>query len=48
MKLGRIGSVLLAVWLIVEGLVKLTDISIDGRILAVLAVIAGIMILIGK
>lgn len=45
-----LGMLLLAIWLIVTGLVPLLSISITGigTIMAVLAVAAGVLILLGR
>jgi len=48
MKLGRIGSILLGAWLILQGLPKLINFALDGTILAGLAIAAGIFIFIEK
>jgi len=55
MKLGRIGAVLLAVWLILFGMDKMDLVTLSNVVeevvtkgLPVLAIIAGIFILIGK
>jgi hypothetical protein len=46
----NIGMLLLAVWLILTGLIPLTNFSVSGlsTIMAVLAMVAGILILIGR
>lgn len=51
MKLTKsLGMLLLSIWLIVTGLIQLVDISIQGlgTILAVLALAAGVLILLGR
>ena len=51
MKLTRnIGMLLLAVWLILTGLVPLLSLSFSGlgTIMAILAVAAGVLILVGR
>lgn|GEM_PF-2473565 len=50
MKLGRIGGILLAIWLIVQGLTEFIDLSFNGlgTIMAVLALVAGVFILLSK
>jgi hypothetical protein len=55
MKLGRIGAVLLAFWLILTGVIGMDLVTLSGTIaeivtkgLPVLAIIAGIFVLIGK
>lgn len=51
MKLTKsLGMLLLGIWLIVTGLIPLVDISIQGlgTILAVLAIAAGVLILLGR
>jgi hypothetical protein len=47
---SNLGMVLLAIWLIVTGLLPLLSVSIPaiGTILAVLAIAAGVLILIGR
>ena len=44
----NIGMLLLAIWLIVSGLVALLGISGLGVILAILAIAAGVFILLGR
>ncbi|MDZ4180514.1 MAG: hypothetical protein U1E29_15005 [Coriobacteriia bacterium] len=46
----NLGMLLLAIWLIVTGLLQLVSISIPGIgiILAVLAIAAGVLILLGR
>jgi hypothetical protein len=46
----NIGMVLLGVWLIITGLIPLLNLTFNGlgTIMAVLAIIAGALILIGK
>ena len=48
--LGSIGMILLAVWLILHGLVTLTNLHFTGLpiILGILALVAGILLLLGK
>jgi len=41
LKLGRIGSILLGIWLILKGVPYFVDIKIDGMIMAVLAIVTG-------
>jgi hypothetical protein len=51
MKLTRnVGMLLLGIWLILTGLLQIASISIAGSgiILALLAIVAGILILIGR
>jgi hypothetical protein len=48
LKLGRIGSILLGIWLILKGVPYFVDIKIDGMIMAVLAIVTGILVLVGK
>jgi hypothetical protein len=51
MKLTRnIGMLLLAAWLILEGLIPLTHLSFSGlgTVMAVLAIASGILIVIGR
>ena len=45
---NNLGMLLLAIWLILTGLIGLTSISIPGIIMAILALVAGILILIGR
>ena len=46
----NLGMLLLAIWLIISGLVPLLNLSFDGlgQLLAVLAIAAGALILIGR
>jgi hypothetical protein len=44
----NIGFLLLAIYLILIGIIGLTAVAIPGVVLAVLALIAGIFILIGR
>ena len=44
----NIGTLLLAVWLIVSGLAALTTIPLPGLIMPVLALAAGIALLLGR
>lgn len=46
----RIGMLLLAIWLILTGLIGITDLSFNGLglIMAILAIAAGVLILIGR
>lgn len=46
----NLGMLLLAIWLIISGLVPLLNLSFEGlgTLLAVLAVAAGVLILIGR
>lgn len=48
MKLSRIGSIALGVWLILQGIPRFIDFRMDGNIMAALAIAAGIFILIEK
>jgi len=51
MKLPKnLGMILLAVWLILSGLISLLGLSIpySGLILALIAIVAGILLLLGK
>lgn len=43
-----IGMLLLAIWLILTGLSSLVRLGIPSRALAVLAILAGILLIIGK
>ena len=42
------GSILLAIWLILTGLMQLMTIAIPGVVMAVLAIVAGILILLSR
>lgn len=48
MKSKKIGILLLAIWLIVTGLMQVVSIPIPSVVMAVLAIAAGILILINK
>jgi hypothetical protein len=50
MKLSKIGAVLLGIWLILKGIMPLLHLSFSGSgtVLAVLAIAAGILILLDK
>ena len=48
MKSKKIGILLLAIWLIVTGLMQVVTIPIPSVVMAVLAIAAGILILINK
>ena len=51
MKLTRnVGMLLLAVWLIVTGIVPLLDLSFSGlgTVMAILAIAAGVLIVVGR
>jgi len=48
LKLGKIGTILLGVWLILSGLSHVINFSIDGTIMAILAIAAGVLILLNK
>lgn len=43
-----VGMLLLAIWLIVHGLAGLIPLPIPGVLMAVLALVAGILILVGQ
>jgi len=45
-----LGNILLAVWLILEGLISLLNLSFSGSdlIMAILAIVAGVMLLLGR
>jgi len=45
---NNIGMLLLAIYLILIGIVSLTGIAIPGILLGILALVAGIFLLIGK
>ena len=47
-KLGKIGVLLLAAWLILQGLTAFIDFRIDGSIMAVLALAAGVLLILDK
>jgi hypothetical protein len=44
----NIGMLLLAIWLILYGIAGLTAVVLPGAVMAVLALIAGVLILIGR
>ena len=48
--LGRLGVVCLAVYLLLQGLVSLANLSFSGlgALLGVLAILAGVLLLVGK
>lgn len=50
MKIKSIGMLLLAIWLILTGLIQLIGLSFAGLpvIMGILAIIAGVLLLIGK
>jgi hypothetical protein len=49
MKLFKnLGMLLLGIWLIVTGLMQVVSISIPAMIMAIIAIAAGVLILIGK
>lgn len=50
MKINSLGSFLLGVWLILSGLIALVDLSFSGLtpLMAVLALVAGVLIIVGK
>lgn len=49
MKVGRIGLILLGAWLILQGAQRFISIPfLTGDIMALLAIVAGIFLLIGK
>ncbi len=43
-----VGMLLLAIWLIIHGLAGLVPLPIPGILMAVLALVAGILILVGQ
>jgi hypothetical protein len=43
-----LGSILLAIWLILTGLMQLMTIAIPGVVMAVLAIAAGVLILLSR
>jgi hypothetical protein len=45
---GNWGFVLLAIWLILEGIIRLTSFSALGVIMGLLALAAGILLLLGN
>jgi hypothetical protein len=50
MKLSKLGAVLLGTWLILQGLIPLFHLSFSGSgtVLAVLAIAAGVLVLIDR
>ena len=44
----NLGMLLLAIWLILYGIAGLTTVVLPGAVMAVLALIAGVLILIGR
>ena len=44
----NLGMLLLSIWLILHGIVGLAGIGIPGPLMAVLALLAGILILVGR
>lgn len=46
--INNIGLILLAIYLILVGIVSLTGVAIPGLLLGILALLAGIFILIGR
>ena len=49
MKLTRnLGMILLAIWLILTGLLQVVSIAIPAVVMAVLAIAAGVLILLGR
>lgn len=44
----NIGMLLLAIWLILQGLAGLTALALPAHLMAVLAIVAGILILVGR
>jgi hypothetical protein len=42
------GSIAVAIWLILTGLIQLTSIAIPPIIMAVLAIVAGVLILLSR
>jgi len=45
---SNIGMLLLAIWLILEGLAGLVALSLPSPLMAVLALLAGLLILLGR
>jgi len=45
---ANIGMILLAVYLILVGIIALTAVAIPGIVMGILALVAGILILIGR
>ncbi len=49
MKLTRsLGMITLSIWLILTGVMQLANLPIPGVVMAILAIVAGILILIGR
>ena len=51
MKLGKtLGTFLLGIWLIMSGLMQLLDLSFSGihTLMAILAIVAGALVILGK
>jgi hypothetical protein len=44
----NLGMVLLAIWLIITGILQLVSIAIPAMLMAVIAIAAGVLILISK
>ena len=45
---NNIGMILLAIWLILTGLMQVVSFPIPAMIMAILAIVAGVFILIGR
>lgn len=43
-----LGSIVLAIWLILTGLIVLASITISPMVMAVLAIVAGVLILLSR
>jgi len=48
LKFSGFGSILLAIWLILTGLMQLTSLAIPPVVMAVLALAAGVLTLLGR
>ena len=49
MKLTKsIGMIVLSIWLILTGVMQLASLPIPGPVMAILAIVAGVLILIGR
>lgn len=46
--INNIGFILLAIYLILVGIISLTAVAIPGIVLGILALVSGILILIGR
>lgn len=50
MKLKNLGTLLLGIWLIITGLIPLLNFSFSGlgTIMAILAIVAGLLLIVGR